>query len=83
MSTSACAYIRIRYQGVGELGKETTRLGSPGARMVVLAGRSPIGRENDDYRATCKTLGVAARLSPPILGVNTPIVLDFDSVFWS
>ncbi len=34
-------------------------------------------------RATCKTLGVAARLSPPILGVNTPIVLDFDSVFWS
>ena len=33
--------------------------------------------------ATCKTLGVAARLSPPILGVNTPIVLDFDSVFWS
>ena len=37
----------------------------------------------DSVRATCKTLGVAARLSPPILGVNTPIVLDFDSVFWS
>ena len=24
-------------------------------------------------RATCKTLGVAARLSPPILRVNTPL----------
>ena len=45
---SICVYVRIWYQGVGELGKETTRLGlgRRGARMVVLAGRSPIGREN-------------------------------------
>ena len=37
----------------------------------------------DHYRATCKTLGVAARLSPPILRGEDPIVLDFDCVFWS
>ena len=37
----------------------------------------------DVRRATCKTLGVAARLSPPILRVNTPLSWIFDCVFWS
>ena len=57
MSTSACVYMRIWYQSVGKLGKETTRLGSLGARMVVLAGRSPIGRENT-VSELCRELGI-------------------------